>query len=107
MAENTPVSEWKGKAEVLLDQLRNMLTGATEVNEFFAANDIMPVILASLAADPTGAGIVDGTTYTALRAVSLMALMADVQTFIDGNLTPITGLPVPEQSRRVTVRRTK
>lgn len=101
-----PTTEWQDKADSLLTQLRAMLTQAGEVNEFFAANDILPVITASLQADPTGAGIVKGTTYTAGRAVALMALMADIETFLGGNLTPIPGLPVPEMSRRVCVRRT-
>lgn len=101
-----PTTEWQSKADGLLTQLRVMLTQAGEVNEFFAANDILPMIVASLQADPTGAGIVEGTTYTAVRAVSLMALMADIEAFLAGNLTPIEGLPIPPISRRVAVRRT-
>lgn len=103
----TPTTEWQGKAEGLLVQLRAMLTQAGETNEFFEANDILPAILFSLQADPTGAGLVEGTTYTAARAVALMALMGDIETFLTGDLTAITGLPVPAMSRRVTIRRTK
>lgn len=107
MALNNPTTEWQEKAESLLARLRAMLTEANEINEFFAANDVLAAITASLGEDQTGAGIVEGTTYTAARAVALMALMADIEAFLAGDLTPIQGLPVPEISRRVAIRRTK
>lgn len=100
-----PLSEWEQIASDLIKGMRVMLKGMGEVNDVFAANGVQEAIVTSLTNDPTGAGLLPGTGLTANHAIMWMALMADVEAFVAGQLTEIQGLPVPLLTRRLAIQR--